>query len=332
MIATLMTRVARKAVALGGRVPGFLPAARQARSRQVAIVMYHGITATPLPVANWCQLAVEQFEQQLDYLAHHYTLLPLGEAVRRLAERQPLPRAAAVLTFDDGFRNVFTTAFPLLQRYQAPATVYLVTGLIGTRQPAWPEQLFNAVSQFGGTELQLGGKSWPATTPEERATAYRGLAQQLKTLPQSEKEAWLTEFFGTLGSGRPIPADSPLATLDWSEIESMQRSGLIEFGSHTHTHPILSRCTREQQEAELRQSRDLLRERLGKADHFAYPNGTRADFTRETQQLLAQLDYRSAVSTEIGLNGHGADRYGLRRVNIGADATMPSFRLQMLGV
>jgi peptidoglycan/xylan/chitin deacetylase (PgdA/CDA1 family) len=332
VILDLYSRLKRRAYAAGANLPGVLPTARRSRTRDLAIVMYHGVTATPLPAANWCQLAAEEFARQLDYLKQHYTLLPLREAVDRLLHRKPLPPSPAVLTFDDGFRNVFTTAYPLLERHQAPATVFLVTGLIGTRQPAWPEQLFHAVVRSPDAMVEFEGRTLSLGTAPERAAAYRQLARALKALPQERKEVCLETLLRALGGPHPVDLDSPLASLDWPEIETMHGSGLIEFGSHTHTHPILSRCRVDRQEQELRLSRDLIRERLGRADLFAYPNGEAGDFTTETQQLLRDLGYVCAVATQPGLNDSTGDRYALRRVHVGADTDLRAFRLRMIGL
>jgi hypothetical protein len=83
---------------------------------------------------------------------------------------------------------------------------------------------------------------------------------------------------------------------------------------------------------ELRASRDILRERLGSADLFAYPNGRRADFTTFTKKLLLELEYRCGVTTQPGLNRPGADLYELHRVCVGADTTLPEFELRMIGL
>src|SRR5262249_22556126 len=137
---TMLTRLLRKTLALPSRWPGYLPAVRCLRARSAAIVMYHGVTAEPLPAFHWCQLPAPGSAEQIEFLAREYRILPVREVVRRLAYGQPLPDRAVALTFDDGFRNVLTTAFPVLERYQAPATVFLVTGLVGTNQPAWPDR------------------------------------------------------------------------------------------------------------------------------------------------------------------------------------------------
>src|SRR5262249_34033637 len=143
--ARMLTRLARRALAAPRRVPGYVRFVRRLRSRALAIVMYHGVTAEPLPVFNWCQLAAAEFARQAALLAQEYHVLPLSAVIDRLARRAPLPERAACITFDDGFRNVLTTACPILRRHQLPATVFLVTGAMGTGQPAWTDRLFHAL-------------------------------------------------------------------------------------------------------------------------------------------------------------------------------------------
>jgi peptidoglycan/xylan/chitin deacetylase (PgdA/CDA1 family) len=331
-MSTLITRLTRKTLALGLRCPGSRPLARRLRSRQVAIIMYHGVTAQPLPVTNWCQLPAKEFSRQIEFLTAHYTIVPLGEVVSRLERRLPLPERAVVLTFDDGFRNVYTTAFPVLQQYRAPATVFLVTGLVGTRQPAWPERLFQTLINTKLQGLEWKGSLWDLTTEGGKEATYRGLTARLKALATPEREEQFERLVADLGGCPVIGADSPLATLDWAEIEEMQQSGLIDFGSHTHTHPVLSRCTALVQREELECSRDLLRERLGGAEWFAYPNGSREDFTAETMALVAEARYRCALSTVEGLAGRNTALFALKRVHVGADSTLAEFEIRVLGL
>jgi peptidoglycan/xylan/chitin deacetylase (PgdA/CDA1 family) len=328
----MLTRLLRKTLALPSGWPGYLPAVRRLRARSAAIVMYHGVTASPLPAFNWCQLPAQRFAEQIRFLAREYHILPVREVVRRLADGRPLPDRAVALTFDDGFRNVLTTAFPVLKRFQAPATVFLVTGLVGTNQPAWPDRLFHALVTTRHAEVFFEGRAWPLGTARERAVAYRYLADRLKVVDAQTKDDMLERLIEETGGEARVGPESPLATMDWDEAAQLAKSGLVEFGSHTHNHPILSRCPPEVQRQELRRSRDLLRERLGAADLFAYPNGGRRDFTPVTKWLLAELGYACGLTTAPGLNVPGADPYELRRVNVGADMTLADFERAMVGL
>ena len=112
----------------------------------------------------------------------------------------------------------------------------------------------------------------------------------------------------------------------------MAATGLIRFGSHTHTHPILSRCDAEAQRRELKLSRDILRERGLSWRLFAYPNGTAADFTAETKSLLQELEYNCGLATIPGLNNAPCDLFEVRRLNVEADTTLRQFELRMVGL
>jgi len=106
----------------------------------------------------------------------------------------------------------------------------------------------------------------------------------------------------------------------------------MHVGSHTHTHPILAQCDATRQEQELRVSRQLLEDRFGRAELFAYPNGTAADFTPTTVHLAKRAGYRCALSTVAGLNVPRADLYALKRVNVGADMSFSAFEVAMTGL
>ncbi|MEX1229335.1 MAG: polysaccharide deacetylase family protein [Planctomycetaceae bacterium] len=323
-----MNKLARKLLKAPRGVPGYLPLARKLHARSAAIVMYHGVAASELPVFNWCQLAAAEFEQQIAFLSREYNVLPLAELIRRMAGGQPLPLRATAITFDDGFSNVKDVAAPLLAKYQLPYTIFLVTSLVGTAQLAWPEQLYSAIARSAHREFSVGGMRFFLKTPEERSTTYRVLTHHMKALPFDEMDDMLQQTLTTLDA----PDETPLlSVLGWDDVTNMSRSPLVDFGSHTHTHPILSRCSVERQGDELRTSRDILRERLGNAELFAYPNGRTEDFTRDTKKLLAESGYKCGLTTVAGTIKHSDDLYALRRVCVGADTTFDQFQCEMLG-
>ncbi|WP_157368904.1 polysaccharide deacetylase family protein [Zavarzinella formosa] len=326
----MFNHLLRKGRSVSHRLLGHRRMARRTRA-SVAVVMYHGVTREPLPFFNWCQLDAGSFEQQMRFLADEYAVLPLTEVVDRLTAHRPLPEHTAVVTFDDGFRNVATTAYPIMERHQIHSTVFVVTGLVGTHQPPWTDRLFQTIANTPVSSVTFEGTDWPLTTPERRSSAHRAICKRLKQIDNDRKEEHLRELFRQLGGCPEVSPDSPLATMGWDEIGHLSRGGLISFGSHTHTHPILSRCSPEAQREELTRSRDILRDRLGSADLFAYPNGTRGDFTDDTKRLLAETGYRCGLATVPGLNGANADLFELRRVNVGADEGFSQFQLNMIG-
>jgi len=326
----MLSWLRRRAVALPARVPGCTRVIRRVRSRCVPIVMYHGVLAEPLPYTNWCQLSQQRFAEQIAFLAQHYRVLPLSEVINRLERDLPLPEKVAAVTFDDGFRSVYSTAAPILQRYAVPYTVFLVTNVVGSSTTVWPEYLLAALMNTPRKTVAFSGRDWPLAGVQQRLAAWHKISFELYQMQEERKQASLHLLMEALGPAEV--ANSPFAIMSWENVRELAAGGLADFGSHTHTHVILSRCTEQKQRDELQSSRDVLRERLGKAELFAYPNGLREDFTSLTKGLVKGLGYRCAVTTISGLNRRGADMYELRRVNVGADTGLNDFELLMLGL
>jgi peptidoglycan/xylan/chitin deacetylase (PgdA/CDA1 family) len=321
--------VRRRLLALPIVVPGYLRALRRLRSRSIAIVMYHGVTAERLPAFNWCYVDVREFEKQIDFLASEYTVLHLSEVVERMKNHRPLPEATACLTFDDGSRTVATTAFPVLERRQLPATSFLVTSLVGTNQPPWTDRLYFSFLETPRQSVLFDNREYPLTTLEERAGAYAVVERRLKKSDQSVAEEKLAAIKESIGWPE-VPPESPLSAMGWDEVERLSKTGLVQFGSHTHTHPILARCTEQDQRRQLQVSRDILRDRNLSWKLFAYPNGSPSDFSSATKSLLGELDYECALTTIPGLNSQKHDRFELHRVCVGADTSLLKFQFRMV--
>ncbi len=305
---------------------------RSVQGRKAAILMYHGVTKEPLSVWNWAHIDLPTFEAHMAYLAREYALLSVEELVSRLSSGRALPEHCAAVTFDDGFKSVATNAYPVLARHKIPFTVFLVTGLIGTTLPPWPERLFNAIARTPCPSVEYEGKEWSLATDVARAAAFEAIVAHMKSTAVAEKDRRLDGLLARLGMPAEVSPDSPFVLMDWDDVAALGRGGLATFGAHTHTHQILSRCSPQTQHDELQRSRDLLVERAGRADLFAYPNGTRGDFTEETKSLVKDLGYACALATIPGLVSPGDDVYELRRVGIGARTSLSAFKVRLCGV
>ncbi len=109
--------------------------------RQVRILCYHGVTQRSVRSAQdpfGLHVRQDRFESQLDHLRRHYRIISLQEYLTARRQGRPLPHYAIVLTFDDGFRNFFTTAAPLLIKWNMPATIFIITDRTGDDQEAIP--------------------------------------------------------------------------------------------------------------------------------------------------------------------------------------------------
>jgi peptidoglycan/xylan/chitin deacetylase (PgdA/CDA1 family) len=254
--------------------------------------------------------SVSGFECHMRCLREHFRPLSLSDLLAAAERREVPPRAVAV-TFDDGYEDTFIHAFPIIQRYEIPVTVYLATGLIGQDASMFNDRVGGALRVTDRTEIdalpELG--PLPLRTPPERQAALQRILQILKRRPPAEREDLTASIERALG----VSTNGAPHMLRWEQVQEMHAAG-IDFGGHTVHHPILSGVPADEAEREIAQSKRMIEERLqAPARHFAYPNGTPQDFDASTAALVARAGFASAASTIFGVNTASTDRYALRR-------------------
>jgi peptidoglycan/xylan/chitin deacetylase (PgdA/CDA1 family) len=269
----------------------------------LTILLYHGVAPLRGPgIYNYRGKFVSPsaFERHMRHFAKHYTILSLDEAVRALWSGR-LPKNALAITFDDGYRNFYEHAFPILQRLRIPAAVFLVSDFVLKRRPLWVDRLEYAIGTMKGSRDDLIRRDM--TIRDE----LKGLDEESreKRLAKIEEEARcaLADFSGDRLCYAPL-------TLD--EIRQMHGSG-ITFGAHSRSHPILSKLAPQHVREEVGGSKKDF-ETLTLSSVFAYPNGQRGDWNEEVERSLAESGYAAALTTIEGFNGAETPRYALRRI------------------
>lgn len=289
------------------------------------VLMYHRVIPAADPQLKWIQPGMYVTPQTLDM---HLRLLQelgfriqhLDDAIQNYAAAGPTPRCAAI-TFDDGWRDNYLHALPVLKKNSAPASIFLVSDVIGTHGLFWPDVLTYCLC---------------APAPEGRRFLPAWLTQQLQsngsvdaplTLEQAnhvidackhrsdEQMREISEAIVENGWGPALDRQ----VLDWPEIHEMARSGVIRFGSHTRTHKRLGGAEEPALlNEEIRGSRAVLEKELGRpVATFCYPNG---DLSERAVQLVRQ-SYDAAVTTRPGIFRQGMDRHQIPRVGMHEDAS-----------
>jgi peptidoglycan/xylan/chitin deacetylase (PgdA/CDA1 family) len=298
------------------------PVLRACRRDCVAILMFHGFTDREHQGCENSQhkhLHVCKMDAFLAFLTRHYRITSLDEIVDRLRAGRALPPRAVVLTFDDGFHSNYSLAWPLLQRYQAPAIIYLATEFVNDGKPIWTDRVDYAFNAVGKTSADL-----------------KAAKQRLKQLPQEEVEPAVAEMEDSLGA-RLTRANDPVVpaiyhSLEWEQVREMQAGGLVQFGAHTHTHKILGRSEPETVQHELETSKAIIERETGiPCRHFCYPNGGPGDFSRASEQIVAETGFISSLTTLSGWVTATNDAFLLPRLGIGNDLDLPRFDLMLAG-
>ena len=284
---------------------------RKRAETSVRILYYHRVNEDGHPFFDAISTSV--FEQQMRYLARHYKVVPLGEATR-LLEEGGRPEMVVAVTFDDGYRDNYANAFPILKRYGLPATIFLTTGSLDSGEPLWFERLAEAIQKTTreciDLEIDIPRRFW-LRTERERLDSNAQIFGLLRQMDTATCQEHLAEVLRLLG---PVAASERRnRMLTWDQVREMKAHG-IDFGGHTVNHPFLSRLTPDQALWEVSECKRRIEAELQHpAGYFAYPNGQPEDFAASNKELLRVAGYRAAVTTIWGMNYQSTDRMELRR-------------------
>jgi peptidoglycan/xylan/chitin deacetylase (PgdA/CDA1 family) len=296
------------------------------------VLCYHAVVSEEASPPRWTEVTRARFRAQMRFLRARYRILPLLDLVESLRRGDSLPAYAAAVTFDDGYRNNFTCAFPVLRELGIPATIFLTTGFLDDGRPLWTDRLTLALEHTPVAEVETSKRVLPLRTPTERREARATLAADLKALPSAEKCRQLDALERRLGVSA-LAAPAAMQPLGWDEVRTMHASGLVSFGSHTVTHEIVTRLSTAAKAREITYSVRRVQEETGQPCRlFAYPNGEMGDFDDESRRLLAATSVVGAVTTVPGLVARTADVWELPRVLVGADAGRAKFDLLSSGL
>ena len=314
------------------------PLVWRARDASMIVLMYHRVLPKEHPHRATEQpgmyVSPETFELQVRLLKQHFSVLHLDDWLDAVRKNEPLPRLACAITFDDGWRDNHQFAFPVLKRLGAPATVYLVADLVGTRYTFWPNMLAQLLVRVSPNELQamppmLGDMILAVCGPNPTSI---DVDQCDRIINMAKAKCSDDQMLEMLRNSSSFPSNAERNLMDWAEISDWHREGLIRFGSHTRRH---ARLTKVQDTAELHDeivgSRTVLQDRLGTAPRtFCYPNG---DVSAPALKLVRE-HYLGAVTTEAGWNAAGCDIHCMRRVGVHEDvsSTAASFLSRLAGI
>jgi peptidoglycan/xylan/chitin deacetylase (PgdA/CDA1 family) len=226
----------------------------------------------------------------------------------------------------------------VFREHGIPVTVYLVSDFLDGKSWLWWNRIEFMVRRTERRSLRLEIRTGESLnvmieTDEQRRSAPRKIVETLKRLENSERLELLSLLPKLLHVDVPGVPPPTWESLTWDEVRALSREG-VEFGAHTKTHPILSSIARQDQQREeiegskLRIEQELRRPVLD----FCYPNGLRSDFDAVTLKVLKDCGFRSATTTERGMNRVGTDPFLLRRLGVEPNFPQEYFGELLAGV
>jgi len=303
---------------------------RRLYSEGIVVLMYHGVVPDRVSIDAWTLVQSGNFEKQLRYVSERYEVIALRDAGTNTRGGQGKMRA--IITFDDGYRSNYETAFPILRRLKLPATIFLTTRMIDTDRLFWFDKVICAVqanrwSSFDFGDDDIGVVDFAAETAQRRWDKIQSLLTRMKKLDARKRDLLVERISGEAPLSRNQMG--PFLPLSWSEIVEMRDSGLVEFGSHTHGHEILTRLPATEVVRTVESSLSALGVALAETvDCLSYPNG---EFDSSVINAVRRCGIRLAFTTCNGIWTRDANPHAIPRVGVGGYDSLVVFAAKLSG-
>jgi peptidoglycan/xylan/chitin deacetylase (PgdA/CDA1 family) len=290
---------------------GLFTVARAISAGRPRILMYHNFSGAG-ELHNH-DVTAPALRMQLQYLKRHFRVLSLADLMEQIRFHGSFQPNSVVLTIDDGRRNCYEHLYPLLREFRMPATFFVISSFIDGDDWLWTDKVLWLSKQQGAPDELLPGR-------------IADFFHKLNRLVPCVRDESILAMARAMCVAIPTQPPPPFNPCSWAELREMSESGLVEIGSHTVTHPILSTVSDYEAWDELTRSRSRIEQALSKkVRFFCFPNGKPGDYRPAQLRQLKEAGYEAAVVSRFGLVQPASDPYELPRIGISGESDSLSF-------
>lgn len=274
---------------------------------KLTILIYHRILDRPDPLRGG-EVDVHLFDRQMKWVKRFFNVMPLHQAVNAMFEER-LPERALAITFDDGYKDNYTNALPVLEHHGLVATIFVATGFLNGGV-MWNDAVIESIRSTGEKFLDL--RAYGLDCYDISGKTFHQVLHVLKNvkyMPYQQRMMLVSELPNILSVELPKGL-----MMDDKDIVDMSRRG-VTMGAHTHTHPILANVDDSMAWQEIAASKSYIEKITDrKVDLFAYPNGKpEKDYTQAHVGMIEKMGFSAAVSTRMGVATKSDARFELPR-------------------
>ncbi|WP_437202614.1 polysaccharide deacetylase family protein [Planctomicrobium sp. SH664] len=295
----------------------------------LVVFNYHRVgdsSQSPFDRALWSATA-DEFDRQIGFLKKHFDLLNVEDLDDHFHQANS---RGVMVTFDDGYRDNYEIALPVLKRHGAPATFFITSGFLDQRLIAWWDEIAWMLHTSSASQLPAFSDSATPLSLEssqDREASIVRILRIYKSLPAERTPAFLENLGQAAGTGRCPQSVADSMWMTWDMVRELHEAGM-DIGGHTVSHPVLANTDPASQQREILQSKQRIEQEIGAPiTAFSYPVGQPDSFTLQTKQLLHEAGYQWAFSFFGGFcqSAH-RDRFALPRVAVSPHVSPALFR------
>ncbi|MBN2569702.1 MAG: polysaccharide deacetylase family protein [Deltaproteobacteria bacterium] len=295
---------------------------KRSKGRALILSYHHVIPRKKIEEGNvmpGMYLSSEAFERGIGWLKKNFTLVSLEEIIEKIDSGIPWKDQLCAITFDDGWDDVYTYAFPILKKNDVPATVFLVGGLARSDRLNCFDSCFELALRCKDERVKISGVEeidaiiWNREITDKREKARRAI-HTLRSLPYDTFMLAcndLTRYFESHFDVASLKDKYKMLSTD-----NMKKMGKekIDFGYHSKNHYMLTQVPDSILDDELIiPTEEYLSAGINLKPLFCYPDGK---YNEKIISALKKHKYGGAVSLRKGYNNCNTDLFALRRVNI----------------
>lgn len=277
----------------------------------VLVLLYHRVAVLPSD-PHGLAVSPENFRAQMHHLKENHRV------VRFEDDWSSLKKPAVAVTFDDGYADNLLNALPVLEEVGVPATFFVSTGTLGTREEFWWDELERIVLGEGNPRSRFSlhdpefARNWPASTRQERLVMHDELHPLMRKIGPQRREDWLEQLRAWAGVDRAGRVSNRPLTPD--EMRTLGASPWATIGAHGVTHTALSTLSEKEQWEEIISSKARIEDLLGSGIRiFSYPYGNKTHFNGTTIRLCRQAGFWKVAANFPGQAHRWTGHYKIPR-------------------
>jgi peptidoglycan/xylan/chitin deacetylase (PgdA/CDA1 family) len=281
-------------------VPILMGLWRPVLSRQ-AVLNYHRVTREPIGSDVFdpnraLSVTAAAFDEQLRFLRRHGKFVTLDEVVDVYGCNDEWRKGGTAITFDDGYRDNYSVALPIAEKYEAPIAIFVTSGFIDRTADLWWEEQTFIINRTEQIRVNIAGtpREWTTRLRKEKEQASGDLRTFFKGLDVPSQRTAMEQLRSQCSERYSYESEM----MSWEELQAMAKHPLVTLGVHTVNHAVLSRLSPEEVARELTESRDRLTQMIGVPfDYLAYPMGQREYASYREFSIARRCGFKAAFAS-----------------------------------
>jgi peptidoglycan/xylan/chitin deacetylase (PgdA/CDA1 family) len=306
---------------------------RRAKGKILPVLAYHRVNL--LPGADYpfsggtISAGPDEFDRQMAFVSRRFDVINFGILSELLSSGAALPANPLIITFDDGYADNYDVAFKILLKYKLTATIFVSTSFIDSGEPFWHDKLHYILRSTLRKIVTFDSGRYKVTINHaKRHEAIESISHIFGSVPDKDRVRFFQELEEQSKVDMPPDLLKLVAPLNWGRIREMSACG-IEFGSHTVSHPHLSRMTEDEIMSELVTSKAVIREKAGvEVISVAYPFGS---YNETVMKCAKRSGHRFGIAYEHDVwRLDKTDVFAIPRIHVERDVASSLFQANLL--